>query len=61
MCGACRYTTCIAQCGQVQHLRRAMELVAEMRSRGISANVHTYSALMNGAVCVASPGESDWP
>ena len=25
-----------------------MELVAEMRSRGISANVHTYSALMNG-------------
>lgn len=26
-----------------------MELVAEMRSRGIGANVHTYSALMNGA------------
>ena len=25
-----------------------MELVAEMRSRGIGANVHTYSALMNG-------------
>ncbi len=43
-----RYTTCIAQCGANQQLRRAMELVAEMRSRGIGANVHTYSALMNG-------------
>lgn len=30
--------------------RRALELVAEMRSRGIDANIHTYSALMS--VCV---------
>ena len=48
MLSPCRYTTCIAQCGANQQLRRAMELVAEMRSRGIGANVHTYSALMNG-------------
>ncbi len=27
-----------------------MELVAEMHSRGIACNVHTYSALMN--VCI---------
>lgn len=37
-------------CTSRQHLRRAMELVAEMHSRGIACNVHTYSALMN--VCV---------
>lgn len=29
---------------------RALELVAEMRGRGIPCNVHTYSALMN--VCI---------
>jgi len=38
------------QCGGHQQLRRALELVAEMRSRGIDANIHTYSALMS--VCV---------
>lgn len=38
------------QCGAQQQLRRALELVAEMRSRGIPCNVHTYSALMN--VCI---------
>ena len=44
------YTTMIAQCGSHQYLRRALELVAEMRSRGVQCNVHTYSALMN--VCI---------
>lgn len=44
------YTTMISQCGSHQQLRRALELVAEMRSRGIACNVHTYSALMN--VCI---------
>ena len=44
------YTTVISQCGGHQHLRRALELVAEMRGRGIQCNVHTYSALMS--VCV---------
>ena len=44
------YTTMISQCGTQQQLRRALELVAEMRSRGIQCNVHTYSALMN--VCI---------
>jgi pentatricopeptide repeat domain-containing protein 1 len=38
------------QCGGHQQLRRALELVAEMRGRGIEANIHTYSALMS--VCV---------
>ena len=36
------YTTSISQCGSHQQLRRALELVAEMRSRGIPCNVHTY-------------------
>lgn len=40
----------ISQCGSQQYLRRGLELVAEMKSRGITLNVHTYSALMN--VCV---------
>ncbi|PSC77032.1 Pentatricopeptide repeat-containing [Micractinium conductrix] len=44
------YTTIISQCGSHQQLRRALELVGEMRSRGIEANIHTYSALMS--VCV---------
>ena len=44
------YTTIISQCGGHQQLRRALELVAEMRSRGIGCNIHTYSALMS--VCV---------
>ena len=44
------YTTVISQCGGHQHLRRALELVAEMRGRGIQCNVHTFSALMS--VCV---------
>jgi pentatricopeptide repeat protein len=44
------YTTVISQCGGHQHLRRALELVAEMRGKGIQCNVHTYSALMS--VCV---------
>lgn len=44
------YTTIISQCGGHQYLRRALELVAEMRARGIQCNVHTYSALMS--VCV---------
>lgn len=44
------YTTIISQCGGHQQLRRALELMAEMRSRGIEANIHTYSALMS--VCV---------
>lgn len=40
----------ISACGSHQQLRRALELVAEMKSRGISCNVHTYSALMNVAI-----------
>ncbi|GIL71827.1 hypothetical protein Vretimale_695 [Volvox reticuliferus] len=50
LCDLYTYTTMISQCGSHQQLRRALELVAEMRSRGIDCNVHTYSALMN--VCI---------
>ncbi|KAI8473520.1 MAG: hypothetical protein J3K34DRAFT_518985 [Monoraphidium minutum] len=44
------YTTAINNAGQAQQLRRALELVGEMRTRGVQCNVHTYSALMN--VCI---------
>lgn len=44
------YTTAIAVCSASQQLQRALDLMAEMRSRGITCNVHTYSALMN--VCI---------
>lgn len=50
LCDVYTYTTLISQCGSHQQLRKALELVAEMRGRGISCNVHTYSALMN--VCI---------
>jgi pentatricopeptide repeat domain-containing protein 1 len=50
LCDLYTYTTMISQCGSHQQLRRALKLVAEMRSKGIACNVHTYSAIMN--VCV---------
>jgi len=50
------YTTAISQCNGRHQLKRALELMAEMRSRGLKANVHTYSALMSA--CVKS-GECD--
>ena len=50
LCTTMTYTTMISQCGTQQALRRALELMAEMRGRGVQYNVHTYSALMN--VCI---------
>ena len=50
LCDVYTYTTIISQCGSHQQLRKALELVAEMRSHGVVCNVHTYSALMN--VCI---------
>ncbi|KIY91222.1 hypothetical protein MNEG_1587 [Monoraphidium neglectum] len=44
------YTTAISQCSSHHQLRRALELVSEMRARKVALNVHTYSALLN--VCL---------
>ena len=46
------YTTIISQCGALQMLTKALELVQEMKKKGIKCNIHTYSALMG--VCVKS-------
>lgn len=50
LCDIFTYTTMISQCNSHHQLRRALELVAEMRSRAVPLNVHTYSALLN--VCL---------
>eukprot|EP00210_Caulerpa_lentillifera_P005901 g5642.t1 len=50
LCDVYTFTTMVAQCGSHQQLRRALELVADMRSRGIKCNVRTFTALMN--VCI---------
>lgn len=50
LCDVYTYTTVISQCGSHQQLRKALELIAEMRGRGVQCNVHTFSALMN--VCI---------
>uniref|UniRef100_A0A383VDG4 PROP1-like PPR domain-containing protein n=1 Tax=Tetradesmus obliquus TaxID=3088 RepID=A0A383VDG4_TETOB len=50
LCDVYTFTTAISMMGPSQQLRRALELVGEMRARGLSCNVHTYSALMN--VCI---------
>lgn len=50
LCDVYTYTTMVSLCGQQRQLRRGIQLVAEMRTRGIQCNVHTYSALMN--VCI---------
>jgi pentatricopeptide repeat protein len=52
LCDVYTYTTMISTCTHQQQLRRALELVAEMRTKGIKCNVHTYSSLMN--VCIKS-------
>jgi pentatricopeptide repeat domain-containing protein 1 len=45
------YTTAISQCGYTnQRLNRALEIFSEMKARGITTNIHAYSALMG--VCV---------
>jgi pentatricopeptide repeat domain-containing protein 1 len=56
LCDLYTYTTAISLMGPSQQLRRALELVGEMRARGLPGNVHTYSALMN--VCIKVCGRS---
>lgn len=50
LCDVYTFTTAISLMGPSQQLRRALELIGEMRVRGLQCNVHTYSALMN--VCI---------
>ena len=44
------YTTAISQCGTSHRLNKALEMFSEMKMRGITCNIHAYSALMG--VCV---------
>jgi pentatricopeptide repeat protein len=50
LCDVYTYTAMISLCIYQQNVDRAMELLAEMRARGVERNVHTYTALMN--VCI---------
>lgn len=54
LCDVYTFTTAISLMGPSQQLRRALELIGEMRARGLQCNVHTYSALMN--VCIKVRG-----
>lgn len=47
LCDVYTYTTAISLCGQRKDLRRALEMMAELRARGVVCNVHTFSAFMN--------------
>jgi len=50
LCDVFTYTAMISLCIYQQNVDRAMELLDEMRQRGVERNVHTYTALMN--VCI---------
>jgi pentatricopeptide repeat domain-containing protein 1 len=50
LCDVYTYTATISLCIYQQNVERAMELLGEMRARGVERNVHTYTALMN--VCI---------
>ncbi|WIA29715.1 hypothetical protein OEZ86_012195 [Tetradesmus obliquus] len=50
LCDVYTYTATISLCIYQQNVDRAMELLGEMRARGVERNVHTYTALMN--VCI---------
>lgn len=50
LCDADSYTTMIALCGPWQQLRRALQLIADMRTQGIECGVQAYTALLGSAV-----------
>lgn len=50
LCDVYTFTAMVSMCITQQSVDRAMELVEDMRQRGIERNVHTYTALMN--VCI---------
>lgn len=60
LCDVYTFTTAISLMGPSQQLRRALELVGEMRVRGLHCNVHTYSALMNVCIKVSSKDMLWW-
>lgn len=62
LCDVYTFTTAISLMGPSQQLRRALELIGEMRARGLQCNVHTYSALMNVCIKVgADDSVARWP
>jgi len=56
LCDVYTYTAMISLCIYQQNVERAMELLGEMRARGVERNVHTYTALMN--VCIKVGGRA---
>ncbi|KAK9811789.1 hypothetical protein WJX72_010082 [[Myrmecia] bisecta] len=50
LCDATAYTTMITLCGPWQQLRRALQLVADMRARSIECGLQAYTALLNAAI-----------
>lgn len=43
LCDVFTYTAMVSLCVEQQELARALELVQEMKQRGIERNVHTYT------------------
>jgi len=50
LCDSEAYTTMIALCGPWQQLRRALQLIADMRAQGIECGVQAHTALLGSAV-----------
>jgi pentatricopeptide repeat domain-containing protein 1 len=59
LCDVYTYTAMISLCIYQQNVDRAMELLGEMRARGVERNVHTYTALMNVCIKVRRTGGRD--
>ena len=50
LCDTYSYTGMVSVCIPLKDAARAMNLVGDMRRRGIECSVHTYTALMNAAI-----------
>lgn len=54
LCDVYTYTAMISLCIYQQNVDRAMELLAEMRARGVERNVHTYTCVRSGEAGASS-------